>query len=466
MGESTTTTTNLQPAQWGKSLLATQFMIDPSYRNLNHGSFGTYPTHVRDKLQHYQALSESTPDLFIRYQYPKLLAESRAAIASLLRVPADTCVFVPNATTGVNTVLRNLTWNPDGKDVIVYFDTIYGGCGKTVDYVLEDRQGKVSAKVVPLDYPCSDRAVVEAFVSALDEVSAAGSRAKVAIFDVVTSQPGVRFPFEEITRVCREKGVLSLVDGAQGVGMVDIDLSKTDPDFFVSNCHKWLHVPRGCAVLYVPKRNQDLIRSSLPTSHGFLPLPAEPSGGVGGDRKRRLNELAPGDSNPWINQFNFVGTVDNSPYLCVRDAIEWRKEVLGGEDKIIKGLMEMARAGGKIVADILGTEVFDNDEGTMTGSSMVNVVLPLAVEEAAAAEKSGAGVVFEVKKEDAEAVGQFIVNALTDEFKTFIPIFLYKGRWLARLSAQVYLELEDFEWAGQRLKEIVERIKKGEYKKE
>lgn len=440
-------------------------MIDPTYRNLNHGSFGTYPIHIRNKLQHYQSLSEFTPDIFIRYQYPKLLAESRAAIASLLRVPTDTCVFVPNATTGVNTVLRNLTWNPDGKDVIVHFDTIYGGCGKTVDYVLEDRKGQVSARVVPLDYPCSDRAVVEAFISALEEESAKGNRPQVAIFDVVTSQPGVRFPFEEITRICKEKGVLSLIDGAQGVGMVDIDLSKVDPDFFVSNCHKWLHVPRGCAVFYVPERNQGLIRSSLPTSHGFVPLP-ESSGGRGG--KKRLNELAPGDANPWINQFNFVGTVDSSPYLCVRDAIEWRREVLGGEERIVKGLMEMARTGGKIVAEILGTEVFDNDEGTLTGSSMVNVVLPLAVEgEGVVNRKKEAGPgVFEVRKEDSEAVGQFIVERLTEEFKTFIPVFLYKGRWLARLSAQVYLELEDFEWAGKRLKEIVERIKKGEYKKE
>jgi len=85
------------------------------------GSFGTAPREIRQKQRTYQDLSESTPDPFIRYTYPKLLDESRAAIAKFLNVPTDTIVFVPNATTGVNTVLRNIAWNEDGKDEILYF---------------------------------------------------------------------------------------------------------------------------------------------------------------------------------------------------------------------------------------------------------------------------------------------------------------------------------------------------------
>jgi hypothetical protein len=53
------------------------------------------------------------------------------------RVLLSTVVYVPNATTAVNTVLRNLVWNHDGKDEILYFSTIYGACGKAVDYTCE-----------------------------------------------------------------------------------------------------------------------------------------------------------------------------------------------------------------------------------------------------------------------------------------------------------------------------------------
>ena len=67
----------------------------------------------------YQDLCESTPDPFIRYTYPKLLDESRAAVAKVINAPVDGVVFVPNATTGVNTVLRNIVWNEG--DEILYF---------------------------------------------------------------------------------------------------------------------------------------------------------------------------------------------------------------------------------------------------------------------------------------------------------------------------------------------------------
>lgn len=60
----------------------------------------------------------------------------------------------------------------------------------------------------------------------------------MAVFDTVVSAPGVRLPFERLVGVCRERGVLSLVDGAHGAGCVGMDLGGLDADFWVSNCHK------------------------------------------------------------------------------------------------------------------------------------------------------------------------------------------------------------------------------------
>ena len=80
-------------------------------------------------------MAEGRPDIFIRYDYPRLLDESRHAIARYLNAPRDTCVFVPNTTTGLNTVLRNLKFSPE--HVIVYFATIYGSIEKTILYLTE-----------------------------------------------------------------------------------------------------------------------------------------------------------------------------------------------------------------------------------------------------------------------------------------------------------------------------------------
>ncbi|KAG9888416.1 hypothetical protein KCU86_g18564, partial [Aureobasidium melanogenum] len=113
----------------GSELLKRQFLFDPGYRNLNHGSFGTFPRVVRDALRQSQDDCEARPDSFIRYTYPRALDVSREAVAKLVNAPVDACVFVPNATTGVNTVLRSLVY-AEG-DVILYFATIYGACEKT-----------------------------------------------------------------------------------------------------------------------------------------------------------------------------------------------------------------------------------------------------------------------------------------------------------------------------------------------
>lgn len=426
------------------------------------GSFGTIPRAIQAKLREYQDRAEAAPDPFIRYEYRDLLDESRAAVAKLLRVPTDTVVFVSNATVGVNTVLRNMVWSPDGRDEILHFDTIYNGCARTIDYVVEDRQGLVSSRCVALSYPCEDDAVVAAFRSAVRASLDAGKRPRICLFDVVSSLPGIRFPFEAVTAACKEAGVLSLVDGAQGIGMVDLDLGAVDPDFFVSNCHKWLHVPRGCAVFYVPLRNQPLIRSTVPTSHGFVPRPSAAGGGTVG-----TNPLPPSAKSEFVTNFEFVGTIDNAPYMCVKDSIRWREEVLGGEERIREALTELARNGGKKAAAILGTKILDNESQSLTRCSMVNVALPLAVEpEPGSPPREGElASLPAIPRGDEAAVRNWILETLMSEHKTFVALFVYGGQWWARLSAQVYLELDDFEWAGRTLREVCERVARGEYKK-
>jgi len=154
----------------------------------------------------------------------------------LLNTPSSTLVFMPNATTGINTVLRNLTFKP--TDYILYFATIYGACEKTVAYITETTPAK-SVKIL-YTYPVEDDWLIAEFHRVVQDIETKGAKVKIAIFDTIVSMPGVRMPFERLTQACKETGVLSCIDGAHGVGHIKLDMSELDPDFFVSNCHKYV----------------------------------------------------------------------------------------------------------------------------------------------------------------------------------------------------------------------------------
>lgn len=197
------------------------------------GSYGGYPRAVRDALRSVQDAVQAEPDNFVRYKYPKKLDETRELIANHVHAAnVDEIVLVPNATIALNAVLRNLTYQPG--DMIAYVQGTYGAIEKTVDYLVETTA--VESVRVPFDPTTDDDdTLVEAFRSVLQEHQ---GRIRVAIFDTVLSMPGLRMPFERLAQICQEFGVLSAIDGAHGIGLIDLDLEKLGADFFTTNCHK------------------------------------------------------------------------------------------------------------------------------------------------------------------------------------------------------------------------------------
>lgn len=415
------------------------------------GSYGSIPRAIQAKLRHYQDEIEARPDPFVRFDLAGLSDAAREAVATVVNAPVETVVFVNNATEGVNTVFRNLKWDADGKDVALYFTTVYDACGKVVDFLHDYHgDGHLTSREIEISYPIEDDEIVRRFRDTVRQVEAEGKRAKVCLFDVVSSRPGVLFPWQAMVKACRELGVLSLVDGAQGIGMVPLDLAAADPDFFVSNCHKWLFVPRGCAVFYVPVRNQHLVPTTLATSHGYIPK----------EGKRTAPPTLPASKSFFVNNFEWTGTRDYSPVFCVKDAVAYRKEVLGGEERILNYLWDLNKKGSKRAAEILGTEVLENSKGTLTNCSMANVALPLWLGEKGAGAKEDEVVIPE--EEGGQAVA-FIMRTLFEDYKTIVPTFWLGKRFWVRISAQVYLDVADYEYGAEALKKLVERVGQGEH---
>lgn len=118
--------------------------------------------------------------------------------------------------------------------MIAYIQGTYGAIEKTIDYLVETTA--VESIRVPFDpIVDDDDTLVEAFQSVLQENH---GRIRVALFDTVMSMPGLRIPFERLTKICRDFGVLSALDGAHGIGLIDLNMERLGADFFTTNCHK------------------------------------------------------------------------------------------------------------------------------------------------------------------------------------------------------------------------------------
>ena len=209
---------------------------------------------------------------------------------------------------------------------------------------------------------------------------------------------------------------------------------------------RWLYVPRGCGLFYVREKNQHLIRTSIPTSHGFKPRHRE-------GQPKIFNPLAPSGKSAFVDMFEFVGTTDVSPYLCIEEAIKFRQDVCRGEGAIREYCVDVANKGAAVVAESLGTEVMNNAEGTLTKCNLTNVKLPLKM-----GESDG-----EIKQEDAFTAMAWIAETLIKEYDAYVGTYFHGEYFWVRLSGQIYLEIGDFVWIAEVLKTLCKRVEEGEY---
>lgn len=203
-------------------------------------------------------------------------------------------------------------------------------------------------------------------------------------------------------------------------------------------------------MFYVPQKNQHLIRSALPTSHGFVPVPKDGATVISDPlSNRKLLE------SPFQRLFRYVATQDDSSYLCIRAALRFRQDVCGGEDCIRAYATHLAIEGGRRIASILGTEVME-EAGNLPRCFFANVRLPLTIGDQGT----------DIRPENALQIVEWIVEKLVDDFDTYIAVYVHTDKIWIRLSAQIYIDLEDVERGAKALKEICQRVEAGEHRSE
>ena len=161
----------------------------------------------------------------------------------------------------------------------------------------------------------------------------------------------------------------------------------------------------------------------------------------------------PSGKSPFVLLFEYVATLDVCPYICVEEALKFRREVCGGEEKIMKYCEEISSEAGRLAVEILGTDVMENETRTLTKCAFANVRLPLDI-----GDEPG-----QVPEKDMYLVAVWMTTMLVRELDTYSPVFFHAKKFWTRFSGQIYLELSDFEKGARALKRLCERAQSREY---
>src|SRR6266705_2825850 len=209
---------------------------------LNHGSFGACPKAVLEAQSEFRRRMEAEPIEFLWRRYEEPLDRARNALAKFVGASARDLVFVPNATTAVNAVVRSLELRPGDELLTTAHD--YNACRN----VLVEAARRARAKMVVADVPFpvgKPEEILEAIMRAVTR------RTRLAMIDHVSSHTALIFPIKRIIRELEGRGVDTLVDGAHAPGMVPLNISKLGAAYYTGNLHKWICAPKGAAFLWV-----------------------------------------------------------------------------------------------------------------------------------------------------------------------------------------------------------------------
>ena len=388
-----------------RSKLSKYWNLNPETVFLNHGSFGACPSSVLEYQNKLRIELESDPVHFFDITSKKLWAEAIKNFSKFINADKEGLIFVPNATSGVNTILRSLDLNLG--DEILVLDHAYQACWNTVDFVTE-RSGAKTV-IVPLPYPIeSPEEVTQTILNYVTE------KTKLALIDTVTSPTGIRLPFEQIVNELQSKDIDVLLDAAHGPGIVSLDLQKLKPAYATGNAHKWLCTPKGSAFLHVREDKRGQIRP-LSISHGAS---------VDGTKNERIRL-----------EFDWTGTQDITPWLCIPKSIKYVGSLVdGGWEEIMEHNRNLALEARNIILEVLKTPKICPD-------SMIVGLSAVALPGEGVATKS-------VLEPDP------LHTLLFEKYNIQVPVFSWPhhNRRYLRIASYLYNSLEEYSFLAEILK--------------
>lgn len=360
--------------------------LDPNITYLNHGSYGATPRKIIEEQKKWIDVLETEPCQYFR-ELPMRLRGVREKLAKFVGADVEGMVLFNNATLGANTILNSLRLKA-GDEIIV---SNHGYLAVEASCRALALQVGVEIRMAQIPYPLkSHDDIVKAFEPHFSK------RTRLMIVDHITSPSALVFPVEKLVALAKLNKVPIFIDGAHGPGMIPLDLEKLGADFYVGNLHKWMCAPKGTAFMSVAKEHRATMHP-LSTSYFY---------GLGFEK-----------------EFEWTGTDDASPLLCLPSVIEFHNSF--GPGKLAQMNHELMARGAKVLNERLGWELPHPDSSDFYGSM--------------------AGFVMPVKGAVEQAKRLKFISHFYEKHKIELQCQPVGNCHVLRISAQAYNNLEDFE---------------------
>ena len=300
--------TPLAPDEKFWQAVRARFVLPRDYTFLNTANLAPSPIPVIESLGNQTRAydADPSPDNRTRLTHDGR-EEARKLLATALGVTPEEIVITRNTSEANNLVSSGLKLGPE-DEVIVFSDN------HPTNLMAWNEKAKRYGFTVTTVQHVTPHPGHEYYIDAFSK--AITPRTRVLGFTHLSSNSGDLFPAAEICRAARERGVLTLLDGAQTFGALDVNLGVIQPDFYSGSAHKWPCGPKETGLLFVHRNVHEKISPSV---YGLYP------GAVGISRK-----------------LEGLGQRDDARFIALAEAVRFRESI--GRAVIEARGRELARA--------------------------------------------------------------------------------------------------------------------------
>jgi isopenicillin-N epimerase len=235
--------------------VAREFLIDEGLAYFNAGTYGPSPREVQAvEAREREAMSRDWMSYFATHHLGKAMPAQVDRFARFMGAPSDGVALLSGTTEAMNVVAGGFDLR-EGEEIVT---TTHEHQAGIYPWLMAARRRRCVVQQVPMSCPQRSQAdIVARFEAAITP------RTRVLSFCHIHYTDGSVLPVRELCDLARRRGILSVVDGAQAVGMIDVDIASLGCDVYATSLHKWLAAPYGTGLLWIRRDVQDRIWPSV-----------------------------------------------------------------------------------------------------------------------------------------------------------------------------------------------------------